>query len=79
MKARVKLMGTLPAQYSGNYPTAGIEVELHEPATLADLVEIIGISQQRLGIITVNGTLAKAGDRVPDGAEVKFLQKIAGG
>lgn len=79
MKARVKLLGTLPAHYSGSYSAAGIEVSLPEHATLADLVEIVGIPLQRMGIITINGILAKAGDLVPESAEVKFFQKIAGG
>ena len=79
MKTRVKLLGTLPSHYSGRYSAAGIEVSLPKNATLADLVEIIGIPLQRLGIITVNGSLAKAGDLVPESAEVKFFQRIAGG
>lgn len=79
MKARVKLLGTLPAHYDGSYSAAGIEVSLPEDATLTDVVKSIGIPHARLGIITINGRLAKAPDSVPEGAEVKIFQKIAGG
>jgi hypothetical protein len=79
VKARVKLLGTLPAHYDGSYSAEGIELSLPEDATLIDVVERIGIPRERLGIITINGSLAKAPDAVPEGAEVKFFQKIAGG
>ena len=79
MKALIKLLGTLPSHFSGSYPASGIEADLPEDVTVADVVAITGIPEARLGIVTVNGRLAKAGDPVPENAEVKLFQKIAGG
>jgi sulfur carrier protein ThiS len=79
VRARIKLMGTLPSHFSGSYPASGIEADLPETATVADMVAIIGIPKARLGIVTVNGRLAKAADSIPENAEVKLFQKIAGG
>jgi sulfur carrier protein ThiS len=72
-------MGTLPSYFTGTYSASGIEVNLPDRATVADLVEMIGISKTRIGIVSINGKLARALDAIPEDAEVKFLQKIAGG
>ncbi|BBO71137.1 hypothetical protein DSCA_50670 [Desulfosarcina alkanivorans] len=79
MKARIKLLGTLPSHFPGRYPASGIEADLPANATVADMVATIGIPKARLGIVTVNGRLAKAMDPIPENAEVKLFQKIAGG
>jgi len=79
VKARIKLLGTLPSHYSGSYSASGIEVNLPDNATVATVVETIGIPKERLGIVTINGRLARAFDSIPEDAEVKFFQTIAGG
>lgn len=79
MRVRIKLLGTLPSHLPGRYPASGIEAELPAGATVADLVAFVGIQTARLGIVTVNGRLAKAADTIPDHATVKLFQKIAGG
>ena len=79
VKARIKLLGTLPSYFAGSYSASGIEVNLPDNATVAAVVEIIGIPKERLGMVTINGRLARALDSVPEDAEVKFFQPIAGG
>lgn len=79
MKARVKLMGTLPSYYSGTYPATGIEAKLPENTTVGALAATLRIPKKRLGIVTINGRLSREADSIPDGAEIKFFQKIAGG
>ncbi|MGA6924148.1 MAG: hypothetical protein WBY88_00625 [Desulfosarcina sp.] len=79
MRVQIKLLGTLPSHFPGSYPASGIEVELPDNASVADMVATTGIPEARLGIVTVNGRLAKAADSIPDNAEVKLFQKIAGG
>ncbi len=79
VRARIKLLGTLPSHFSGSYPASGIEVNLPDNATVAAMVEILSIPKERFGMVTINGRLARAVDTVPDGAEVKFFQPIAGG
>ena len=79
MKARIKLMGTLPACYSGSYTPSGIEMELPENATVGSVAEMLRLPKKRLGIVTINGKLSREADSIPHGAVVKFFQKIAGG
>jgi hypothetical protein len=79
VKARIKLLGTLPSYFSCSYSASGIEVSLPDNATVASVVEVLGIPKERLGIVTINGRIAKSFDSIPDGAEVKFFQTIAGG
>lgn len=79
MRVRIKLMGTLPAHFTGSYPASGIEVDLQMGATVGDVVAVVGIPVERLGMVTVNGRLAKGADTLPENAIVKLFQKIAGG
>ena len=79
MRVRIKLLGTLPSHYPGRYPASGIEADLPAEATVADAVAFVGIPAARLGIVTVDGMLAKSMDPIPQNATVKLFQKIAGG
>ncbi len=79
MKARIKLLGTLPSYFAGSYSAAGIEVILPDNATVAAVVKIIGIPKERLGFVSINGRLARALNSIPEDAKVKFFQTIAGG
>lgn len=79
MRVRLKLLGTLPSCYRGNYTPAGLDMELPAGATVADLLARSGIPQERVAIVTVNGLLAKATDRLPARAVVKFIQPAVGG
>ena len=79
MQVRVRLLGTLSSCYRGQYPPAGIDIQVPADATVADVVDAAGIPRERVAIVTVNGLLANAYDRVPEHAVVKFMQPIAGG
>jgi len=79
MNVRVKLLGTLSACYQGSYTSAGLDIEVPVGVTVADLVARTGIPKEQVAIVTINGILAKAGDRVPGNALVKFIQPITGG
>ncbi len=79
MNVQVKLLGTLPSVYAGRCTPSGIRVDLPAGACVADLVVHLGIPSERVGIVTTNGTLARATDVIPADAEVKLMQKIAGG
>ena len=79
MQVRVRLLGTLSACFQGQYPPAGINIEIPAGATVADVVDAAGIPRERVALVTVNGLLAKADDRVPEHAVVKFMQPIIGG
>jgi len=79
MKALVKLYGTLPCYCSGIYPISGLEVEISDNTTVADLVDLVGLTRERVALVSINGLLCKAHNLVPDGADVKFFQPLSGG
>ena len=79
MKVYVKLQGTLPDHYQGTYPKSGLEVELEGAVSVAKLVDHLGLPRKRVSLVSINGLLAKAEDRIPDGAVVKLLQQLSGG
>jgi sulfur carrier protein ThiS len=79
MIVRVKFLGTLSALYQGTYSSTGVDIELPGGGTVADLVDTAGIERKKVAIVTINGLLAKADDRVPENAVVKFMQSVTGG
>lgn len=79
MQIRIRLLGTLSACFQGQYPPAGIDIQVPAGATVAEVVDAAGIPRERVAIVTINGLLAKADDRVPEHAIVKFMQPITGG
>lgn len=79
INVRVKLLGTLSSCCRIPCPAAGLDLELPVDTTVADLVKGLGIEKERVAIVTINGFLAKADDRVPDNATVKLIQPISGG
>lgn len=79
MHVRVKLLGTLSSCYQGTYKSAGIDMDIPSGSTVAALVERTGLSREQVAIVTINGLLAKADDRLPENAVVKFMQPVTGG
>ena len=79
MKVRIKLYGTLPKYYSDFDLTSEVEINIPENSRVRDLIEIMDISRAAIGMVAIDGKLAKAGDRITEGAEVKFFQPISGG
>jgi len=79
VKACVRLFGTLPKHYPGNYPDTGLEVQIWQDISVAELVELVQIPRDLISIVSINGMLAKAKDVIPDGGEVQFFQSISGG
>jgi sulfur carrier protein ThiS len=54
-------------------------VEIPENCTVAELVDLVKLPRDHVAIVAINGMLAKAGDMLSDGAEVKFFQPLNGG
>jgi sulfur carrier protein ThiS len=79
MQVRVKLLGTLPSLYLSEYPEAGLQLELPDSTTVAELVAVLGMPPARVAIVTINGVLARAGDRIPENGLVKLMHGLVGG
>ena len=79
MKARIKLYGNLRKYYPDYNSTSGIDIEIPDGTKIRDLIQMLNISKDSVGIVSMDGILVKAGDHVNEGAEVKIFQPISGG
>ena len=79
MKACVRLFGTLPNYFPGSYPDGGVELEIWENISVAELVQLVRVPKEQISIVSINGMMSKSDDIVPDNAEVKFFQPLNGG
>jgi sulfur carrier protein ThiS len=79
MHVNVRLFGTLPDYYAGDYPPSGLKVDCSRALSVAELVELLQLPKDHIAIVSINGILSKAKDIVPESAEVKFFQALHGG
>jgi sulfur carrier protein ThiS len=79
MKITVKVHGTLTKYLSEYDPEKGLDLEFPDHADAATLIDYLGIPRSKVGMVSVNGQPASAGDPFPDQAVVKVFQPIFGG
>jgi sulfur carrier protein ThiS len=79
MKARIKLYGTLSLRVPGYEHSRGIEIELAEGATVKDLLDHLKISESQGAVVTIDGRIQKAGDKIPEGVHARVFQSVGGG
>jgi sulfur carrier protein ThiS len=79
MKVWVKLYGTLNLRVPGYEHSRGIEIELAEGATVKDLLDHLQISESQGAVVTIDGRIRKAGDKIPEGIHARVFQSMGGG
>ena len=79
MKIRIILFGTLRKSFSDHDPLLGMEVEIPEGSTVGDLIAHIDLPTQKLGMVSMDGNLVKAGNMLKENAVVRVFQPIFGG
>ena len=79
MKVKVNLYGTLNTKIPGYRQSGGIEIELPEGSTVDDLLALLRIPESKKAVVTIDGRIRKAGDKIPHGAHARILQPIHGG
>ena len=79
MKIRVLLFGTLRKSFSDHDPVHGMEVEIQEGSTVGDLIASIDLPTKKIGMVSMDGHLVKAGDLLEENAVVRVFQPIFGG
>ena len=79
VKITIKLFGTLHSYCKGYKHTSGMNLETDSEIKVRQVIEQLEIPVSQIGIVTINGKLAKAEDTVLEGAEVKLFQPLAGG
>ena len=79
MRVRVQLYGTLSRRVPGYEHSRGIEMELAEGATVKDLLALLNISESQGAVVTINGRIRKADDKIPGGVHARVFQSVHGG
>jgi len=79
MKLTVKLSTTLRDCVPGYEPEAGLQVDMPEGGTVAQLAQHLGLPLQDIKIVMVNGRQHKVDDLLRDGDRVAYFPAVGGG
>ena len=79
MKIYVSLYGTLGRDIPGYRHTAGIDVDIVDGASVGDLLAHLKISQSMGAVVSVNGRIVDADEKMADVLHAKIFQTVHGG
>ena len=79
MKLTVKLSTTLRDYVSDYVPETGLQVEMPEGSTVAQLAQHLGLPPQDIKIVMVNGRQQKVSDLMRDGDRIAYFPAVGGG
>jgi sulfur carrier protein ThiS len=79
MKIKLKLYGTLGNAIPEHDPLKGMEIEIPDGSSLDDLIDHLAIPKKNVGLISVDGSLAKAGNPLRSGNFVRIFRPVFGG
>ena len=79
MKLTVKLSTTLRDCVPGYMPEAGLQADMPEGCTVAQLAQHLGLPLQDIKIVMVNGRQHKVDDLLRDGDRVAYFPAVGGG
>lgn len=75
----VKLFATLCEKIKGYDPAKGIDLQLPQGATVADLKDHLSIMPEDTAVVAIQGKVARPEDPLADGAAIRILQLGHGG
>jgi len=79
MNVKVRLFGTLGKKFPDHDPLNGFEIEIPEEATVGDLLDRLNIAKSKIGLVSVQGRLVKAGKTLKPGDFIRIFRPIFGG
>jgi sulfur carrier protein ThiS len=79
MKIRVRLFGTLSQHVSGYDHEKGLEIEMPYDADVDDLLAQLALPKSKVGLVSVDGRLVKADEKLSAGNAVHLFQPLFGG
>jgi len=79
MKIQVRLYGTLGNDLPDHNRLAGIVVDIPKGSNVGDLINHLAIPREKVGIISVDGTLVKLSKTLFSDNFVHMYQPISGG
>ena len=79
MEITVRLYGLLGKNVAGHDSLKGMMVEMPEGSTVRDLIAYLSIPREKIGIASVDGSLAKDTRVLTAGNFVRLYRPISGG
>jgi len=79
MQIQVRLYGTLGSHLPDHNRLTGMVVEIPEGSNVGDLIDHLAVSREKVGIISVDGTLVKESETLSSGNFVRMYIPISGG
>ena len=79
MKLTVKLSTTLRDYVPDYVPETGLQVEMPEGSTVAQLAQHLGLPPQDIKIVLVNGRPQQVDDLMRDGDRIAYFPAVGGG
>ena len=79
MKVKVQLFGVLGKKLPEFASPEGIEIELPDGSSAADLLNYLKVSEDWGVAVSMDSRLLKNNDLMRDGAEIRLLQTVHGG
>jgi molybdopterin converting factor small subunit len=79
MRVTVKLHATLKKHLPPGSSADGVEVEVTDGATVADVIERLGIPAKHAGMLVSNDEYLESTTVVRDGQEINVFPPLAGG
>ena len=79
MKVKVRLFGTLGKKFPDHDPLNGFEIEIPADASVGDLLDQLDLSKSKIGLVSVQGRLVKAGKKLKQGDFIRIFRPIFGG
>lgn len=79
MEIKVRLYGTLGKGVPGHDPVNGLMLDLPEGSSINELIELLKIPRKKVGIISIDGNLAKDTRVLSAGNFVRLYRPIFGG
>lgn len=79
MKIQVRLYGTLGNHLPDHDRLTGMVVDLPQGSNVGDLMDRLALPRKKVGIVSVDGSLAKESDTLFSDNYVRMYQPISGG
>lgn len=79
MKVLIKLFSVLRDCVPDYDPEKGIETELPDGSTVADLLGHLGIPMSKVPVVACNGRVLQPADTIQEDSTVHIFQPVAGG
>ena len=79
MKIHVRLYGTLGSHIPDHDRLTGMVVDLPQGSNVGDLMDLLALPRKKVGIVSVDGSLAKESNTLFSDNYVRMYQPISGG